>query len=69
MWSEPWLKKYTAALFKRQWGQNLSKFAGIQLHGGVTLNGIEIYQQAIEEIKELEEKLRDESGPLEFFMG
>lgn len=69
VWSEPWLKKYTAALFKKQWGTNLSKFAGMQLPGGVTLNGIEIYQQAIQEIKELEEQLKSEQGPLEWFMG
>lgn len=69
VWSELWLKRYTAALFKKQWGQNLSKFAGLQLPGGVTLNGMEIYQQAVTEIKELEDKLQGEQGPCEFFLG
>lgn len=69
VWSELWLKKYTTALFKRQWGANLSKFAGLQLPGGVQLNGVEIYQQAIQEIKELEEQLRSEQGPCEFYLG
>lgn len=69
VWSEPWLKKYTAALFKRQWASNLKKFAGLQLPGGVTLNGIEMYQEAIAEIKELEEELINRASPLEWFMG
>ncbi len=69
VWNEPWLKKYTAALFKRQWSTNLQKFAGLQLPGGVTLNGVEMYQQAIAEIKELEEELINKSSPLEWFMG
>ena len=69
IWSELWLKKYVAALFKKQWGTNLSKFAGLQLPGGVTLNGIEIYQQAVQEIKELEEQLQSEQGVLEWYMG
>ena len=69
VWSEPWLKKYTAALFKKQWASNLKKFAGLQLPGGVTLNGVEMYKEAIQEIKELEEQLRSEAPPCEFFMG
>ena len=69
VWSELWLKKYTTALFKRQWSVNLKKFSGLQLPGGVTLNGSEMYQEAIQEIKELEEQLRSEQGPLEFYLG
>ena len=69
IWGELWLKKYTAALFKRQWATNLKKFSGLQLPGGVTLNGDTMYQEAIQEIKELEERLLTESGPLEWFMG
>lgn len=69
VWSEPWLKKYTTALFKRQWSTNLQKFAGLQLPGGVTLNGVEMYQQAIAEIKELEEELINKAAPLSWFMG
>jgi hypothetical protein len=40
------LKKYATALIKRQWGNNLKKFGGIQMPGGVTLNGKEIYDEA-----------------------
>ena len=47
------LKKYVTALIKKQWGSNLSKFAGVQLPGGVQLNGPQIYAEAVSEIKEL----------------
>jgi hypothetical protein len=57
VWNDRFLKKYTAALIKRQWGSNLKKFGGIQMPGGVTLNGKEIYDEAIEEIKDLEDSL------------
>jgi hypothetical protein len=45
-----WLRKYTTALIKKQWGQNLSKFEGMQLPGGVTFNGQQILADANEEI-------------------
>jgi hypothetical protein len=57
VWNDRFLKKYATALIKRQWGNNLKKFGGIQMPGGVTLNGKEIYDEAEEEIKELEEVL------------
>jgi hypothetical protein len=69
VWAEPWLKKYVAALFKRQWGTNLKKFSGIQLPGGVTLDGDKLYQEAVTEIKELEDELQNKSAPLDFFLG
>lgn len=69
VWNEPWLKQYTTALIKKQWGQNLSKFAGLQLPGGVTLDGDKIYNNAIEEIKLLEEDLITKQAPLEMFVG
>lgn len=59
IWSDTWLKKYTTALFKKQWGENLKKFAGVQLPGGITLNGQQIWNEASEEIEHLEEQLRD----------
>jgi len=58
IWDDMWLKKYTAALIKRQWGTNLLKFEGMQLPGGVTLNGRQLYEDAIQEIERLEEELR-----------
>jgi len=52
------LKKYTTALFKRQWGSNLSKFENIQLPGGVSFNGQQIFDQANEEVEKLEEEMQ-----------
>ena len=46
VWNDLWLKEYTTALFKQQWGQNLIKFEGMVLPGGVTLNGRQIYDDA-----------------------
>lgn len=69
VWNEAWLKHYTTALFKRQWATNLKKFGGLQLPGGVVLDGQSMYQEAMQEIKDLEEELQNKSAPLEFFMG
>jgi hypothetical protein len=69
VWSEPWLKHYVTALFKRQWAINIKKFSGIQLPGGVTLDGDKLYDEAMSEIKDLEDELQNKSAPLDFFMG
>ena len=69
VWNEPWLKHYTTALFKKQWATNLKKFQGIQLPGGVTLDGDKLYDEATGEIKELEDELQSKSAPLDFFLG
>lgn len=53
IFNEIWMKEYFTALVKRQWGQNLSKFVGIQLPGGVTFNGKEIMQEAQTELDKL----------------
>ena len=58
VWGDRFLKKYSTALIKMQWGNNLKKFAGVQLPGGVTLNGKEIYDEAVEEIAKLEEEMQ-----------
>jgi hypothetical protein len=58
VWNDIYLKRYTTALFKKQWGANLSKFGGVQMIGGVTLNGVEIYQQAMQDIEKLEQEIR-----------
>jgi hypothetical protein len=68
-WNETWLKKYVTALFKKQWATNIKKFSGIQLPGGVTLDGDKLYDEAVGEIKELEDELQNKSAPLEFFLG
>ena len=58
VWNDIYLKRYVTALFKKQWGANLSKFGGVQMIGGVTLNGVEIYQQAMQDIEKLEQEIR-----------
>ena len=58
-WNDRWLKRYTTALFKRQWGENLKKFGGIQLIGGTTLNGQVLYDEAIQEIDKIEAQMQD----------
>lgn len=58
VWNDNWLKHYATALIKRQWGTNLSKFANMQLPGGIALNGREILQEAKSEIAELDEQLK-----------
>lgn len=69
MFNEIWLKHYTTALFKRQWAINLKKYQGLQLPGGVTLDGQSLYDEAISEIKDLEDDLMTKSAPLSFYMG
>lgn len=69
VWNDRWLKEYATALIKRTWGNNLKKFSGIQLPGGVTLNGDKIYDEAVGEIEKLETEMQVEYGaPLEWFM-
>lgn len=69
VWNEQWLKHYVTALFKKQWATNLKKFSGMQLPGGVTIDGDKLYDEATGEIKDLEEELMSKSAPLEFFLG
>ena len=69
VWNDMWVKNYATALIKRSWGNNLKKFSGLQLPGGVTLNGDKIYEEAIDEISKLEEQMETQYGaPLEFMM-
>ena len=64
------LKKYLTALIKRQWGLNLIKFEGMQLPGGVTLNGRQIYDDAIQDIEKIEETMQlTFEKPTDFFVG
>jgi hypothetical protein len=69
VWNESWLKHYVTALFKKQWATNIKKFSGIQLPGGVTLDGDKLYDEASSEVKELEDSLMNKSAPLDFFLG
>lgn len=70
IWNDPWLKKYGTALFKKQWAENVSKFENIQLLGGVTINGEQLMQRALDEIERLEEELEETySYPTDFIFG
>ena len=69
VWNDRWLKEYATALIKRSWGANMKKFAGMQLPGGVTLNGKDTFDEAVEEIKALELDMeKNYGGMLEFYM-
>lgn len=57
VWSDRWLQNYATAKIKYQWGTNLTKTIGVQLPGGVTLNGQGILQEAIRELADLESSL------------
>jgi len=57
IWGDRWVLRYTTALIKRQWGENISKFANMQLPGGVVLDGVRILQDANSEIDKLEEEM------------
>ena len=57
VWNDSFLKKYVTSLIKKQWGQNLIKFQGVKLPGGVELNGRQLYDDAQKEIDDLMEKM------------
>ena len=57
VWNDSFLKKYTTALLKRQWGQNLIKFTGVKLPGGVELDGRAIYEDAMKDLEIIREMM------------
>lgn len=70
VYDDMFLKRYATALIKKQWGENLKKFSGVQLPGGVTLNGQVIYEEAIEEIKTIEQEMQSRFElPVDFIVG
>lgn len=70
IYNDMWLKEYTTALIKQQWGMNLIKFEGVQLPGGVILNGRQLYDDASTEIENLRQRIREEHEfPADFFVG
>jgi|TARA_B100000470_G_scaffold141881_1_gene110015 hypothetical protein len=70
VYDDMFLKKYATALIKRQWGSNMSKFSGIQMPGGVTLNGDQIFQEATQEITVIEEQMQKSYElPPQFMIG
>lgn len=56
-WNDRWLKEYTTALIKRQWGYNTKKYGQMQLPGGMYFNGQQIYDEAEQEIAELRKEM------------
>lgn len=70
IWKDRFLIEYTVALIKEQWGMNVSKYEGISLPGGITMNGRAILEEAKEEIRELEEQMQlTHELPVNFFTG
>jgi len=57
VWADRWLLQYSTSLIKRQWGENLKKFEGLQMPGGLTFNGQKIWEEATEEIRRLEDEM------------
>lgn len=70
VWNDMWFKRYTTAQIKKQWGENLKKFEGITMPGGVQFNGQKIWDEATEEINTLEnEMINSYSLPLNDMVG
>ena len=70
MYDDIWLKRYATSLIKKQWGENLIKFQGVTMLGGVTMNGETIYNEAKEEIATLETEGRlNFETPVDFDIG
>lgn len=70
VWNDKWLKAYATALIKQQFGQNMKKHGEIQLLGGVSVNGQQIFDEAVLEIQALEEQLKDTyEEPVSFTVG
>ena len=59
VWNDSFLKPYTVALMKRQRGQNLLKFTGVKLPGGVELNGRQIYDDAEKDLERIRERMSE----------
>ena len=70
VYNDMFLKRYCTALIKRQWGENLKKFNGVQLPGGVTINADQIYQDALTEITQIESEMQSRFElPVDFMTG
>ena len=70
VFSDLFLKRYTTQLIKKQWGQNMIKFEGMQLPGGITLNGRQMYDDATAELERIEEEVQLKYElPVDFAVG
>jgi hypothetical protein len=70
VWNDNWLKEYATTLIKRQWGENMKKYANYTLPGGMIINGQQIYDEAKAEQLRLEKVLRETwEQPPQFLIG
>jgi hypothetical protein len=70
IYNDSFLKRYVTAQIKKQWGQNLIKFNGVQLPGGVSLNGEKMYEDGKAEVADIEERMQSEYElPPNFLIG
>jgi hypothetical protein len=70
VYNDYFLKRYATALIKQQWGQNLLKFEGMTMPGGVQFNGRQIFEDAKEELEKLNEEVRlNWEQPVDFYTG
>ena len=70
VYNDYFLKRYATALIKKQWGQNLLKFEGMQMPGGVQFNGRQLYDDAVQELEQLVEEARlNWEKPVDFMTG
>lgn len=68
-WNNRLFKEYVTAMFKKQWAAPLKKYSNITLPGGLTVSGQELYDEAISELKEIEEDIIGNGAPLEWMLG
>lgn len=70
IYNDKFVKNYLTAMIKQRWGQNMSKFDGVQLPGGVTISGKAMYDEATQELATLEVAMRAEYEPMpDFYVG
>jgi hypothetical protein len=70
VYNDRFLKTYATALIKKQWGDNMKKFGGMQLPGGIVMNGQQVYDEAVEEIRMIQQDMQLSSElPVDFMVG
>lgn len=70
VYNDMFLKKYATALIKKQWGDNMKKFGGMQLPGGIVMNGQQVYDEAVQELNLIEEEMQLKAElPVDFMVG
>jgi len=68
IYNDSWVKKYLVSAIKKQWGQNLIKFTGTKLPGGVEMNGRQLYDDGVKELEQLKSEMSStyELPPLDY---